>query len=127
MKDRRSGVPNATIRIRPATRASDREDEESRGIVLAKSVRPTIPFVSNIILTEEFRASGHGSAYRMTQATIPQTNCTGELTPRTPPLPRRWAADDPVPVFRFLRSPSQDSITSFHGRPARDVIHVLQR
>src|SRR5437867_2406664 len=36
MKDRRSGVPNAKIRIRPATRASDREDEQSRGIVLAQ-------------------------------------------------------------------------------------------
>src|SRR5436309_16065246 len=47
--------------------------------------------------------------------------------PRPAPLPRRWAADDPVPVFRFLRSPSQDSITSFHGRLARDVIHVPQR
>src|SRR5881396_81716 len=82
MKDRRSGVPNAKIRIRPATRASDWEDEQSRGIVLAKSLRPSIPFVSNINLTEEFRASGHGSAYQMTQATIPQTNCTGELNPR---------------------------------------------
>src|SRR2546425_4104392 len=65
MKDRRSGVPNAKIRIRPATRASDREDEQWRGIVLAKSLRPSIPFVSNINLTEEFRASGHVSASRM--------------------------------------------------------------
>src|SRR5439155_14277116 len=117
-------VPNAKIRIRPATRASDWEDEQWPGIVLAKSLRPSIPFVSNINLTEEFRGSGHGSAYRMTQATIPQTNCTGELNPRPAPLPRRWAADDPVPVFRFLRSSSQDSITSFHGRMASDVIHV---
>src|SRR5436309_7927346 len=102
MKDRRSGVPNAKIRIRPATRASDREDEESRGIVLAKSLRPSIPFVSNINLTEEFRASGHGSAYQMTQATIPQTNCTGELNP---PDPRPYQGGG-QPTILF---PSSDS------------------
>src|SRR5437867_9171124 len=101
MKDRRSGVPNAKIRIRPATRASDREDEQSRGIVLAKSLRPSIPFVSNINLTEEFRASGHVSAYRMTQATIPRTNCTGELNPDPRPYP-----GDGQPTILF---PSSDS------------------
>jgi len=78
-------VPTAQIRIRPATRASDREDEQSRGIVLAKSLRPSIPSVSNINLTEEFRASGHLSVYWMTQATITRKNCTGELDPRPAP------------------------------------------
>jgi hypothetical protein len=37
---------------------TEREDERSRGIVLAKSLRPSIPSVSNINLTLEFRASG---------------------------------------------------------------------
>src|SRR5437867_1947242 len=105
MKDRRSGMPNAKIRIRPATRASDREDEESRGIVLAKSLRPSIPFVSNINLTEEFRASGHGSAYRMTQATIPQTNCTGNLTPDPRPY---QGGGQPTILF-----PSSDAFEAF--------------
>src|SRR5437867_13431998 len=127
MKDRRSGVPNAKIRIRPATRASDREDEQSRGIVLAKSLRPSIPSVSNINLTEEFRASGHASVYWMTQESIPRTNCTGELNPRPRPYQGGgqptilFPSSDSFGALERIRSPR------FHGRLAGDVIHVPQR